>query len=211
MRVVGGRFRGVRITAPGTAGGGEAHLRPTPDRVREALFNVLAHGGFGDPPQPEGCRVLDLFAGTGALGIEALSRGAIRVVFVDDHGPSRALIRETVDRLGLNGETKIWRRDATRLGPCRGEPFDLVFADPPYGTTLGLRALDSAHQGGWIAPGALIVLEGHPTDPLPEFAWLELLDTRHYGATRIAILRALNAQGAPGAAADQGIETEEKR
>ncbi|MCL5777920.1 RsmD family RNA methyltransferase [Limibaculum sp. FT325] len=191
MRVIGGRFRGARIAAPGAAGGGEAHLRPTSDRVREALFNLLAHGGYADPPVPEGAHVLDLFAGTGALGVEALSRGAIRAVFVDDHGPSRALIRETVERLGLGGVTKIWRRDATRLGPCRGEPFDLVFADPPYGTDLGIRALASAREGGWLAPGALVVLEGRAGDPLPAFDWLEPLDTRQYGETRIAIFRAV--------------------
>lgn len=190
MRVIAGRFRGARISAPGAAGGGAAHLRPTSDRVREALFNLLAHGGHAEPPLPEGARVLDLFAGTGALGIEALSRGAVRAVFIDDHGPARALIRETVERLGLAGITKIWRRDATDLGPCRGEPFDLIFADPPYGTDLGIRALASARQGGWIAPGALVVLEGRATDPLPAFDWLEPLDQRQYGETRIAIFRA---------------------
>lgn len=190
MRVIGGRFRGARIAAPGAAGGGEAHLRPTSDRVREALFNALAHGGYADPPVPEGARVLDLFAGTGALGIEALSRGAVRAVFVDDHAPSRALIRETVERLGLNGVTRIWRRDATRLGPCRGEAFDLIFADPPYGSDLGLRALASAREGGWLAPGAVVVLEGRAGDPLPEFDWLTPLDDRGYGETRVTIWRA---------------------
>jgi len=190
MRVIGGRFRGARIAAPGAAGGGEAHLRPTSDRVRESLFNLLAHGDYADPPVPEGARVLDLFAGTGALGVEALSRGAARAVFIDDHGPSRALIRDTVERLGLAGVTKIWRRDATDLGPCRGEPFDLIFADPPYGTDLGLRALESARRGGWIAPGALIVLEGRVSDPLPDAAWLAPLDQRQYGETRIALYRA---------------------
>jgi 16S rRNA (guanine966-N2)-methyltransferase len=189
MRVIGGRFRGARIAAPGAAGGGEAHLRPTSDRVREALFNALAHGDYAEPPVPEGARVLDLFAGTGALGIEALSRGAARAVFVDDHGPSRALIRETVERLGLNGVTKIWRRDATALGPCRGEAFDLIFADPPYGTELGLKALASAREGGWIAPGALVILEGRAGDTLPACDWLEMLDDRRYGETRVTIWR----------------------
>lgn len=191
MRVIGGRFRGTRIAAPGAAGGGEAHLRPTSDRVREALFNLLAHGGFADPPLPEGARVLDLFAGTGALGIEAISRGAVRAVFIDDHAPSRALIRETVERLGLQGCTKIWRRDATDLGPCRGEPFDLVFADPPYGTDRALRALASANAGGWIAPGAIVVLEGRAGDTLPDFSWLEQIDDRSYGETRITLWRAV--------------------
>jgi len=190
MRIIGGRFRGRRLSAPGAAGGGAAHLRPTSDRVREALFNLLAHGDFGVPPPPEGRRVLDLFAGTGALGLEAMSRGAARAVFIDDHGPSRALIRENVEALGLAGQTKIWRRDATHLGPCRGEPFDLVFLDPPYGTELGLKALASARAGGWVAPDALVVLEGAAGDPLPDADWLAPLDERRYGDTRIAIFRA---------------------
>lgn len=190
MRIIGGRFRGKRLATPGAAGGGAAHLRPTSDRVREALFNLLAHGGYGDPPPPEGCRVLDLFAGTGALGCEALSRGAARAVFIDDFASARALIRENAEALGLTGQVKIWRRNAVRLGPCRGEPFDLVFADPPYKSDLGPRALASAHDGGWVAPGAIIVLEGAATDDLPACGWLALLDDRRYGDTRIAIFRA---------------------
>ncbi len=188
MRIIGGRFRGTRLAAPGAAGGGGAHLRPTSDRVRESLFNLLAHGDYGDPAPPEGRRVLDLFAGTGALGLEAASRGAARAVFVDDHGPSRALIRENVEKLGLTGATKIWRRDATKLGPCREEPYDLVFLDPPYGGDLGIKALDSARAGGWIAPGAVIVLEQAEGDLEPE-GW-EIADRRNYGETRILILLA---------------------
>jgi 16S rRNA (guanine(966)-N(2))-methyltransferase RsmD len=119
MRIIGGRFRGTRLSAPGPVAT-HGHLRPTSDRVREAVFNLLAHGSYGEPAPPEGRRVLDLFAGTGALGLEALSRGASFAVFVEDHPASRALIRENVERLRLTGQTKIWRRDATRLGPCRG-------------------------------------------------------------------------------------------
>ncbi|HUF56814.1 MAG TPA: RsmD family RNA methyltransferase [Thermohalobaculum sp.] len=189
MRIVGGRFRGARLAAPGAAGGGAAHLRPTSDRTREAVFNMLAHGGHGDPPPPEGRRVLDLFAGTGALGLEALSRGALRAVFVDDLARARALIRQNVETLGVIAETKIWRRDATRLGPCRGAPFDLVFADPPYHGDLGARALDSARAGGWLAPGALVVLETAPEDPLPDGGWLEVLDRRRYGEAQVTIAR----------------------
>ncbi|MFV0473204.1 MAG: 16S rRNA (guanine(966)-N(2))-methyltransferase RsmD [Pikeienuella sp.] len=185
MRIVGGRFRGRALAAPGEAGGGEAHLRPTADRVRESLFNLLAHGPYGGAP--EGMRVLDLFAGTGALGLEAMSRGAARAVFIDDHGPSRALIRENVEKLGLTGETKIWRRDATRLGPCRGEPYDLLFMDPPYGAGLGEAALASAEAGGWLAPGALIVLEEAESAEIP--ARLEALDRRVYGAAQVIIGR----------------------
>ena len=195
MRIVGGRFRGRSLAAPGAAGGGRAHLRPTTDRVRESLFNLLAHGDYGDPPPPEGRRVLDLFAGTGALGLEALSRGAARVQFVDDHGPSRALIRRNIETLGVIGETKLYRRDATSLGQCRGEAFDLVFLDPPYGTDLGARALRSAAAGGWLAPQALIVLEGaaekSAEKKAPEPTGFERLKERDYGDTRVQILRAL--------------------
>ena len=187
MRIVGGRFGGRRLSAPGAEGGGAAHLRPTSDRVREALFNLLAHGSY---PPIEGARVLDLFAGTGALGLEAVSRGAARAVFVDDLARARALIRENAERLGLLGEVKIWRRDATRLGPCRGEPFDLVFLDPPYRSGLGARALDAAREGGWIAPGATVVLEIASDEAPPGRPWLDPADLRSYGESRIVLFRA---------------------
>ncbi len=186
MRIIAGRFKGKTLAAPGAAGGGEAHLRPTSDRVRESLFNLLAHGDYDGAP--DGCRVLDLFAGVGALGLEAMSRGAVRAVFVDDHGPSRALIRENVEKLGLTGTTKIWRRDATDLGPCRGDPYDLVFLDPPYGKGLTARALASARAGGWFADRALIVIEQAASDPPPDA--VTILDDRSYGDTRIFIARA---------------------
>ena len=190
MRIVGGRFKAKRLAVPGAAGGGEAHLRPTSDRVRESVFNLLAHGGYGAPPLPEGRRVLDLFAGTGALGLEALSRGAVRAVFIDDFASARALIRQNVDTLGVIGQTKIWRRDATRLGPCRGEPYDLIFADPPYGLDHGAKALTSAHDGGWAAPGAIIVLEHPASEDAPAAEWLRVADQRRYGETAVTIYRA---------------------
>jgi 16S rRNA (guanine966-N2)-methyltransferase len=202
MRVIGGRFRGTRLAAPGTAAE-HGHLRPTSDRVRESVFNLLAHGGYGEPAPPQDRRVLDLFAGTGALGIEALSRGARFAVFVEDHPASRALIRENIERLRLTGQTKLWRRDATRLGPCRGEPYDLIFADPPYGRELGPAALASAREGGWIAPRAVVVLEtGEDEDP-PALPGLALVDDRHYGETRVLIFTdemapPLGAPGSPG-------------
>ena len=183
MRIIGGKFKGKALAAPGAAGGGAAHLRPTSDRVRESLFNLLAHGDYDDAP--EGRRVLDLFAGSGALGLEAMSRGAVRAVFVDDHGPSRALIRTNVEALGLMGATKIWRRDATRLGPNRDKPYDLIFLDPPYRKNLGSKALTSARDGGWIAENALIVYECAVDEEAPEFE--TLLDDRKYGGTRILI------------------------
>lgn len=185
MRIVGGRFRGTELAALG-AGDPAAHLRPTLDRVREALFNVLAHGDFGLPPPPEGRRVLDLFAGTGALGLEALSRGATRAVFVDDGAAARALLRANVERLGLQGVTKVWRRDATRLGENRGEAFDLVFLDPPWGQGLGEAALASARAGGWLAPGALVVWEeGAEIRPPPGFL---VLDRRSWGEAGVSFL-----------------------
>jgi len=152
MRVVGGRLRGRAIAGPKSA-----DIRPTADRLRESVFNILAHA-YGDPVA--GARVLDLFAGTGALGIEALSRGAAFVLFVDGGAAARALVRQNVEALGLGGITKIFRRDATRLGPAHPlEPFSLVFADPPYGGGLAERALAAARDGGWLAPDALAVVE----------------------------------------------------
>lgn len=189
MRIIGGKFRGKALAAPGKDGGGAAHLRPTSDRVRESLFNLLAHGPYDGAP--EGRRVLDLFAGTGALGLEAMSRGAVRAVFVDDHGPSRALIRTNVETLGLTGATKIWRRDVTRLGPHKGDAFDLVFLDPPYRSGLGAAALASAREGGWIAEDALIIFECAADEAPPDAALLgEILDDRKYGETRVLIARA---------------------
>lgn len=205
MRIVGGRFRGHGLAAPGAAGGGAAHLRPTPDRVREALFNLLAHGSHADPPVPEGMRVLDLFSGTGALGLEALSRGARSVLFIDDHGPSRALIRRNVEALNVIGQCRIWRRDATRLGPCRGEPFDLALLDPPYRSGLGVAALASALAGGWLAPGAIVVLETAGDETV---AWPEGLiptDMRKYGDTGLWLARAAD-DGGGNIASDNGSQ-----
>lgn len=184
MRIVGGKFKGRSIAAPS----GQA-TRPTSDRVREAIFNILAHGiaGFG----LEGARVLDLFAGTGAMGLEALSRGARFCQFVDDSAAARGLIGGNADGLGVIGQCKIWRRDATKLGPAgRIEPFDLVLCDPPYGTGLGQRALAAAVEGGWTAPGAVIVLEERAGFPVDWPAPLAEIDRRRYGDTEIAIARA---------------------
>ena len=152
MRIVGGRLRGRALAAPKSQA-----IRPTADRLREALFNILMHA-YGDPVA--GARVLDLFAGTGALGLEALSRGAAFALFVDDGAEARALLRENVEALGLGGVTSIFRRDATKLGPAHPiEPFSLVFLDPPYGKGLAEQALASARDGGWLTPDALIVVE----------------------------------------------------
>jgi 16S rRNA (guanine966-N2)-methyltransferase len=152
MRVVGGHLRGRALAGPKSSA-----IRPTADRLRESVFNILVHG-CGDPIT--GARVLDLFAGSGALGIEALSRDATFALFVDDGAEARALIRENVTTLGLGGVTRIFRRDATKLGLAHPvEPFSLVFLDPPYGQGLAAPALISAREGGWLAPGAFIVVE----------------------------------------------------
>ncbi|MEW6258170.1 MAG: 16S rRNA (guanine(966)-N(2))-methyltransferase RsmD [Pseudomonadota bacterium] len=152
MRIVGGSLRGRVLKGPSSQA-----IRPTTDRLRQALFNVLAHA-YDDVA--DGARVLDLFAGTGALGLEAVSRGASFALFVEEAVEARALIRENVEALGLTGTTRIFRRDATRLGDCPpGEAHSLVFCDPPYGKALGEAALHSARAGGWLAPGALIVVE----------------------------------------------------
>jgi 16S rRNA (guanine966-N2)-methyltransferase len=186
MRIVAGKFGGTGLVAPkGLA------TRPTSDRVRQALFNVLEHGkpGFDF----EGARVLDLFAGSGALGLEALSRGARFCLFIEESAEARAAIRRNVEALGLTGATKIWRRDATRLGPAgRIEPFDLIFCDPPYGKELGVRALAAAVEGGWIAKKAVWVLEeraGSAIDWQPPF---QEIDRRRYGDTAVAIASAGN-------------------
>src|SRR6201994_165996 len=146
MRVVGGRLKGRKIAAPASRA-----IRPTADRLRESVFNILVHA-YDDPI--DGARVLDLFAGTGALGIEALSRGAAYVLFVDDGAEARALLRENTQTLGLAGVTRIFRRDATKLGPAHPvEPFTLAFLDPPYGKGLAEKALAAARGGGWVSAG----------------------------------------------------------
>ncbi|WP_372603813.1 16S rRNA (guanine(966)-N(2))-methyltransferase RsmD [Actibacterium sp.] len=188
MRIIAGQFKGMALASVGKGDPG-AHLRPTTDRVRESLFNLLLNGGYGDPVS--GARVLDLFAGTGALGLEALSRGAAHVTFVDDGAKSRALIRENVEKCRAMGVTKLYRRDATRLGPNRGAGFDLIFLDPPYGMGLGAQALASAVEGGWIAPGALIVWEENCPQTAPD--GFQMLDQRKYGDTHITILEAAAA------------------
>lgn len=184
MRIVGGKFKGTALTSVGKGDAG-AHLRPTTDRVRESIFNLLINGGYGDPVTD--ARVLDLFAGTGALGFEALSRGAESVLFVDYGVKARALIRQNIDLLRAIGSTKLFRRDATRLGDAKEGEFDLIFLDPPYGKSLGAKALAAAKDGGWLSPDALIVFEEGAEQPAP--AGFELLDARKYGDTWVHILR----------------------
>lgn len=182
MRIVGGEFRGRGLAAPKTQS-----IRPTTDRSRESLFNILSHAY---PEALAGTRVLDLFAGTGAVGIEALSRGARSALFVESGVEGRGIIQKNIETFGLQGRAKLFRRDATKLGASGTMgAFDLVFADPPYGKALGDAALASASRGGWIAPGALVVLEEEAAaqpDPGQGFG---LLDSRAFGDTIMRFFR----------------------
>lgn len=185
MRIIAGRHRGLRLAEVG-AGDPSAHLRPTSDRVREAVFNLLLGGRFGDPVT--GAQVLDLFAGTGALGLEALSRGAARAAFVDDGRVAGRLIRDNLTRAGRAGDAVLLAVPVARLGQGGGWPCGLVFLDPPYRQGLGQAALAAAMAGGWVAPGAVVVWEeAAPMIPPPGFA---LLDRRRYGETHVTLIRA---------------------
>jgi 16S rRNA (guanine966-N2)-methyltransferase len=183
MRIVGGRLRSRVLAGPKSQS-----VRPTSDRTREALFNILTHA-YGDPIT--GARVLDLFAGTGALGIEAISRGAAFALFVDEGVEARALLRQNIETLGLGGVTRIFRRDATRLGPAHPvEPFSLVFLDPPYGKGLAEKALASAREGGWLKPQALVVVEEAADAGFLAPEGFEELERRQYDDTEFVFLRA---------------------
>lgn len=195
MRVVAGRLRGRALAVPR-----DMSIRPTSDRVRQAVFDILEHGIDGFSLQ--GIRVFDLFAGTGALGIEAISRGALSCLFVDNDAAARALIRENITTLGLGGVTRVLRSDATALGVSTNRnTFSLIFLDPPYGKGLGEQALISARDDGWLEPGAIIVAEEAAASPIvlpgPDF---ELIGTRRYGQTVITIARFTpSASGTAGA------------
>jgi len=187
MRVVGGSLRGRMLAAPKTQA-----IRPTADRLRESLFNILIHA-YGDPIT--GARVLDLFAGTGAFGIEALSRGAAFALFVDDGAEARALLRENVATLGLGGVSRIFRRDATKLGPAHPvEPFSLAFLDPPYRQGLAEKALTSALAGGWLKPDALIVVEEAKKSAFAAPVGFTELERRGYDDTDFVVLRLATPQ-----------------
>lgn len=188
MRIVAGRFRGKPIVAPPGEG-----TRPTGDRARQAVFNVLEHAAWS--PGLQGARVLDLFAGSGALGLEALSRGAGFCLFVETGEAARGAIRENVEALGLFGCTRIHRRDATDLGQrpgSAGEAFTLAFLDPPYRKGLGERALAAVAQGGWLSDGAIAVWEQAADEALAEIEGYERLDARRYGAAQVSFLRLLD-------------------
>jgi len=182
MRIVAGAFRGRALKAPQSQA-----IRPTSDRLRESIFDILAHAY--DDPVP-GARVVDLFAGTGALGLEALSRGAGKILFIDEGAEARALLRANVEALGVGGVTRVFRRDATKLGLAPpGELFTLALLDPPYGRDLASRALRSLVDGGWLAEGALIVVEEAVDAPLSLPEGIVEAERRRYGDTQIVIAR----------------------
>jgi 16S rRNA (guanine966-N2)-methyltransferase len=180
VRIIAGQFRGRALASVGKGDKG-AHLRPTTDRVRESLFSVLTHLEVID-----GARVLDLFAGTGALGLEALSRGAAQVTFVDDGRAAAGLIRKNIALCNCADQATLIKRDATRLGACTGAPYDLVFLDPPYGKGLGERALNAILADGWLAPGALVIVE--ESAPMVVPAGFTVQGSRRYGDTHITMM-----------------------
>lgn len=184
MRIVAGRFKGRALATPASMA-----IRPTSDRLRETIFNVLLHGLDVDDPVTD-ARVLDVFAGTGALGLEALSRGAAQAVFMDVGTEARGLLRRNVESFGVGGITRILRRDATRPGLVSPfDPFTLVFLDPPYGKGLGEQALIGLCAGGWLAHGAIIVLEEAAKIRIALPAPLSLLDRREAGEGQVLFAR----------------------
>lgn len=187
MRIIAGEFKGRTITAPA----GQA-TRPTTDRTREAIFNVLSHAPWA--VSLKGARVIDGFAGSGALGIEALSRGADFCLFVETASAARGTIRTNIEKFGLFGKTRIHRRSATDLGgkpASAGPPFGLVFLDPPYGYNLAPAALTSLAEGGWLTSGALAAVETAADEPVPQVPHWEELDVRAYGPATVTFLRYL--------------------
>ncbi|MDH7799987.1 MULTISPECIES: 16S rRNA (guanine(966)-N(2))-methyltransferase RsmD [unclassified Rhizobium] len=182
MRIVGGEFRGRNLAAPKTNS-----IRPTIDRTRESLFNILSHAY---PESLDGTRVLDVFAGTGAVGLEALSRGCRVALFVENGVEGRGLLWENIDALGLHGRARILRRDATKLGGVNNiEPFDLLFADPPYGQGHGEKAFAAAHGGGWLAPGALAILEERGDVVVSVEPVFKPLESRIFGDSKMHFYR----------------------
>lgn len=185
MRIVAGSLKGRAIVAPDGQG-----TRPTSDRARQAIFNVLEHAAWAEPIAD--ARVIDLYAGSGALGFEAISRGAAFALFVETDDEARGAIRENADAYGLMGRTRVHRRSATDLGArpgSAGEAFTLAFLDPPYGKGLGEQTLAKLLEGDWLAPGAIVVFERGSDEPEIDTPGYERLDARDYGAARVLFLR----------------------
>ncbi|MBV8652912.1 MAG: 16S rRNA (guanine(966)-N(2))-methyltransferase RsmD [Alphaproteobacteria bacterium] len=184
MRIIAGKHRGRPLIAPA----GEA-VRPTSDRAREALFNILAHGELAaSGPAYAGARVLDGFAGTGAFGLEALSRGAASAVFIENSRAALAALRQNIAALGETARTQIVTGDAT-APPRALAPCDLVFLDPPYREKLGGKALTALAATGWLAPDALAIIEVAAKEPLEAPPGFTIVDERRYGAARLVFLR----------------------
>lgn len=189
MRIVAGSLKGRAITTPDGQ-----NTRPTSDRARQAIFNVLEHASWAEPL--DGARVIDLYAGSGALGYEAVSRGAAFALFVEIDDEARGAIRENADAWGLMGRTRVHRRSATDLGvrpgPA-GEAFDIAFLDPPYGKGLGEQTLARLLEGNWLKPGATVVFERGSDEPEIDTPGYERLDARDYGAARVLFLKVSEA------------------
>jgi 16S rRNA (guanine966-N2)-methyltransferase len=191
MRIVAGSLKGRAIAAPEGQG-----TRPTSDRARQAIFNVLEHAAWAEPL--DGARVIDLYAGSGALGFEAISRGAAFALFVETDDEARGAIRENADAYGVMGRTRVHRRSAIDLGVrpgSDGEAFDLAFLDPPYRKGLGEQTLVRLLEGNWLKAGATIVFERGSDEPDIDTPGYERLDARDYGAARVLFLRALPTAG----------------
>jgi 16S rRNA (guanine966-N2)-methyltransferase len=186
MRIVAGRLGGRVISGPS-----DDDIRPTSDRLRETIFNILTHA-YDDPLTD--AAVIDLFAGTGAMGLEAISRGARKALFVEEAAGARALIRANVDALGVGGETRIFRRDARKLGDApSGEKFNLAFLDPPYGQHLAEEALIALREGAWLMPDSLVIVEESLDTDVDLPGGYRLLETRGYGTTKIIFGRVAHA------------------
>lgn len=184
MRIIGGTYRGLQLESVGR-GDAAAHLRPTTDRVREAVFNLLAHGGYASPQVPQEMRVLDLFAGTGAMGLEAYSRGAAHVTLVDQGKVAAKLQRANIARMAARDHVRMLKADATALPPCPDEPYDLILLDPPYGQKLGKMALKSALTQNWVSEKAVVVLEDNAE--ILRLDSFQLNDRRNYAESHIHI------------------------
>jgi 16S rRNA (guanine966-N2)-methyltransferase len=188
LRIIGGNLKGKKLfTLKGV------DLRPTADRVKEAIFDILQNCIHGK-------KVLDLFAGTGALGIEALSRGARKAVFVEGSARSRAVLLKNIGACRLKEQAEVLGRGARegiKILEKRGELFDLVFLDPPYGKGLARHALQALSRGFILAPGALIVAEHAPSENLDFLASLERIDQRRYGITQVSFFHPLQGGELP--------------
>jgi 16S rRNA (guanine966-N2)-methyltransferase len=183
MRIVGGKNRGRILISPQTPA-----TRPTGDKVRQAVFNILAHAGWLPSPLPDGALVLDAFAGTGALGVEALSRGAAHCVFMDTDAAALGVCKKNVALIGAEERGLVLRHDALKPGQAKAPPRNLIFLDPPYGKNMGAEALAALDENGWLADNCVAVMEMAKKEPeeIPE-GWM-LRDERVYG---IALVRFL--------------------